>query len=280
MGILVEIDVAYAPALSGRADISRSIKTVCVVHDETSTGITNDIPAIRGVLDETQHPTLLMVDTVSGLGSIDYRHYKWNVDVSIAGSQNGLMLTPGLGLTAVSTKALAALKHARLPRSYWDWEPMLQTNENGFWPSTPSTKLLFGLEESPDMLADKGLTHIIGRHERVARTTRAAVDASDLETVCLDPDRHSPAHRSWPRSCYPKASTPMPFRAQVLRRFDMSLGAGLASSRAAPSGWPLRLVQRPDAAQRTRRHPDGLRCSAQGRRHRSGIGHPSSRGGR
>lgn len=207
-----------------RADASRSIKAVCVVHNETSTGITNDIPAVRAVIDEAEHPALLMVDTVSGLGSIDYRHDDWNVDVSIAGSQKGLMLPPGLGFTAVSEKALAASRSSRSPRSYWDWAPMLTANERGSWPTTPSTNLLYGLEVSLDMLAEEGRDAVFQRHERLGRATRAAVEAWGLETVCLDSDRHSPVVTAVMAPDGVDADT---VRGIVLKRFDMSLGAGL-----------------------------------------------------
>jgi alanine-glyoxylate transaminase / serine-glyoxylate transaminase / serine-pyruvate transaminase len=207
-----------------RADTSRSIKAVCVVHNETSTGITNDIPAIRAVMDEAEHPALLMVDTVSGLGSIEYRHDDWRVDVSVAGSQKGLMLPPGLGFTAVSQKALEASRHSRSPRSYWDWAPMLVANERGSWPTTPSTNLLYGLEVSLDMLADEGMDAVFERHDRWGRATRAAVDAWGLETVCLDPERHSPVVTA---VMAPDGVDADALRDVVLRRFDMSLGAGL-----------------------------------------------------
>lgn len=207
-----------------RGDSSGAIKAVCVVHNETSTGILNDIPAVRAALDAANHPALLMVDTVSGLGSADYRHDEWGVDVSIAGSQKGLMLPPGLGFNAVSEKALAASKDARLPRSYWDWEAILNANERGFWPTTPSTNLLFGLDVALRMLREEGLPNVFERHERLARAARAAVRAWGLELTCLDDNAYSPIVTA---VMMPSGIDADSFRALVLDRFDMSLGTGL-----------------------------------------------------
>lgn len=222
-----------------QADSSHAIKAVCVVHNETSTGVRNNIPAIRAAIDAVDHPALLMVDTVSGLASADYRHDDWGVDVSIAGSQKGLMLPPGLGFNAVSAKALAASRQASLPRSFWDWQPILAANENGYWPTTPSTNLLFGLEVSLQMLAEEGLPAVFARHEHLGRATRAAVAAWGLELTCLDPDGYSPVVTAvmMPEGCDSNV-----LRALALERFDMSLGTGLGdlagrSFRIGHLGW-------------------------------------------
>jgi alanine-glyoxylate transaminase/serine-glyoxylate transaminase/serine-pyruvate transaminase len=205
-------------------DAAGAIKAVCVVHNETSTGILNDIPAVRAAIDAANHPALLMVDTVSGLASAEYRHDEWGVDVSIAGSQKGLMLPPGLGFNAISKKALAASKRAKMPRSYWDWEAIMDANERGFWPTTPSTNLLFGLEVALRMLREEGLHNVFERHERLARATRAAVRAWGLELTCLDEEAYSPIVTA---VMMPAGFDADEFRALVLDRFDMSLGTGL-----------------------------------------------------
>src|SRR5262252_11214376 len=168
-------------------DTAHTLKAVCVVHNETSTGATSDIAAVRRALDRTRHPALLLVDTISSLGSIDYRHDEWGVDVTVAGSQKGLMLPPGLSFNAISDKALAAAKKARLARTYWDWQAMLQANESGYFPYTPSTNLLFGLRESLSMLEEEGLPNVFLRHNRHAEATRIAVRGWGLEIVCEDP---------------------------------------------------------------------------------------------
>src|SRR5712692_8098265 len=174
-----------------RADAEKRIKAVGVVHNETSTGVTSRIAEVRHAIDAAGHPALLMVDTISSLASMDYRHDEWEVDVTIGGSQKGLMLPPGLGFNAVSERALAASKTARLPRSYWDWQPMLAQNANGFFPYTPATNLLYGLREALQMLREEGLENVIARHKRHGEATRRAVRAWGLEIVALDPKEYS-----------------------------------------------------------------------------------------
>jgi len=207
-----------------REDRNHAIRAVCVVHNETSSAVTNSIPAIRKALDRAGHPALLMVDIISSLGSMDYRHDEWGVDVAIAGSQKGLMLPPGLGFNAVSDKALAAQKSARLPRSYWDWQAMLGQNKIGFFPYTPATNLLYGLRESLKMLHEEGLENVFARHARHGEATRRAVEAWGLEVVCADPERHS---SSVTAVFMPPTSNADEFRKVVLENFNMSLGAGL-----------------------------------------------------
>jgi len=206
------------------ADREHAIKAVAVVHNETSTGVTSRIPDVRAALDRTRHPALLMVDTISSLASIDYRHDEWGVDVTVAGSQKGLMLPPGLAFNAVSAKALAASKRAKLPRSYWDWAEMLAVNPNGFFPYTPSTNLLFGLSAALDMLLDEGLGNVFGRHARLAEATRRAVRAWDLEILCADPELYSATLTA---VTMPDGHNADAFRNVVLEHFDMSLGQGL-----------------------------------------------------
>ena len=157
------------------ADSGHAIKAVCVVHNETSTGVTSRVAEVRAAMDRAGHPALLLVDTISSLGSIDYRHDEWGVDVTVSGSQKGLMLPPGLGFNAVSDKALAASRTAGLQRSYWDWEPILEANQRGYWPYTPATNLLYGLRESLRILDEEGLPQVFARHQRHAEATRAAV---------------------------------------------------------------------------------------------------------
>lgn len=205
-------------------DRGREIKAVCVVHNETSTGVTSDIAAVRRAMDAAGHPALLLVDTISGLGSADYRHDEWGVDVTVSGSQKGLMLPPGLGFNAVSDKALEASRTAGFPRSYWDWEPILKSNETGFWPTTPSTNLLFGLDVVLRMLEEEGLPNVFARHQRLARATRAAVRAWGLEILCLDEDLYSPVLTA---AVMPEGHSADAFRKKVLETFDMSLGSGL-----------------------------------------------------
>jgi len=205
-------------------DAGRAIKAVCVVHNETSTGVTSDIAAVRKAIDGAGHPALLMVDTISSLGSIDYRHDEWGVDVTVAGSQKGLMLPPGLAFNAVSAKALAAADSARLPRSYWDWREMLVANERGYFPYTPATNLLYGLHEALAMLREEGLPQVYARHCRHGQATRLAVQAWDLELLSLDPAAHSPALTA---VMMPAGQGADAFRKVVLDRFDMSLGQGL-----------------------------------------------------
>lgn len=205
-------------------DTDHTIKAVCCVHNETSTGVTSDIRAVREAIDAAGHPALLMVDTISGLGSADYRHDEWGVDVTISGSQKGLMLPPGLGFNAVSDKAIEASRRGGMPRSYWDWEPILAANKNGFWPTTPSTNLLFGLEVALQMLEEEGMENVLARHGRLAAATRAAVTAWGLEILCLDERYYSPVLTA---VVMPEGHDADAFRKLVLERFDMSLGSGL-----------------------------------------------------
>ena len=200
------------------------IRAVCVVHNETSTGVTSDIPAIRAALDDAGHPALLLVDTVSSLGSIEYRHGEWGVDVTVCGSQKGLMLPPGLGFNAISGKALAASHDAGTPRSYWDWQDMLSANERGFFPYTPATNLLFGLREALAMLLEAGLESVIARHARHGAAARNAVGAWGLELVCRDPAQGSNALTA---VLMPEGHDADAFRQVVLENFDMALGNGL-----------------------------------------------------
>jgi alanine-glyoxylate transaminase/serine-glyoxylate transaminase/serine-pyruvate transaminase len=206
------------------ADTGHQIKAVCVVHNETSTGVTSRVPEVRAAMDDANHPALLLVDTISSLASIDYRHDEWGVDVTVSGSQKGLMLPPGLGFNAVSEKALAASRTARLPRSYWDWEPIIAANANGFWPYTPATNLLYGLKVALRMLADEGLPNVFARHARHAAATREAVRAWGLEVLCADEREHS---GSLTAVLVPDGHDADEVRRVALDRFDMSLGAGL-----------------------------------------------------
>jgi alanine-glyoxylate transaminase / serine-glyoxylate transaminase / serine-pyruvate transaminase len=207
------------------ADPEHQIKAVCVVHNETSTGVASRIPEIRAAIDRAKHPALLMVDTISSLASIDYRHDEWGVDVTVAGSQKGLMLPPGLGFNAVSKKALLAAKTAKLPRSYWDWEVMRETHRTGFFPYTPSTNLLYGLREALQMLLDEeGLPAVFRRHARHAEATRRAVAAWGLEVLCRDPREHS---NSLTAVLVPDGFDADRLREIILDLYDMSLGTGL-----------------------------------------------------
>ena len=215
------------PAIVGERladDRSHAVKAVAVVHNETSTGVASRIRAIRDAMDEAKHPALLLVDTISSLGSIDYRHDEWRVDVTVAGSQKGLMLPPGLGFNAVSAKALAAAPRARLPRAYWDWQPMLRDNAAGFFPYTPATNLLYGLREALRMLDEQGLANVFARHDRFAEATRRAVRAWRLEVLCAEPREYS---SSLTAVVMPAGHDADAFRKIALERFDMSLGTGL-----------------------------------------------------
>jgi alanine-glyoxylate transaminase/serine-glyoxylate transaminase/serine-pyruvate transaminase len=207
-----------------REDAGHSIKGVCVVHNETSTGVTSQIGEVRKAIDAAGHSALLLVDTVSGLACADYRHDEWDVDVSISGSQKGLMLPPGLGFNAVSEKALAFARKAETARQFWSWEEMIPHNERGFFPSTPATNLLYGLDVAIDMLNEEGLDHVFARHKRYGEATRRAVAAWGLETICLDPRLHSPVLTG---VMLPEGRDADRFRTLALDRFDMSLGAGL-----------------------------------------------------
>ncbi len=205
-------------------DTSQAIKAVAVVHNETSTGVTTRVPEVRKAIDRARHPALLLVDTISSLASIDYRHDAWGVDVTVGGSQKGLMLPPGLGFNAVSARALAASKTARLPRSYWDWQEMLKPNAAGFFPYTPATNLLYGLREALRMLQEEGLSQVFARHTRLAEATRAAARGWGLEIVPLDP---SEASDSLTAVFLPPGHDADAFRKITLERWDLSLGAGL-----------------------------------------------------
>jgi alanine-glyoxylate transaminase/serine-glyoxylate transaminase/serine-pyruvate transaminase len=205
-------------------DRAHSYKAVLVVHNETSTGVTTRIPAIREAIDRTGHPALFMVDTISSLASLDYRHDEWGVDVTVAGSQKGLMLPPGISFNAVSDKALAASKHARLPRAYWRWDETIAMNRQGYFPSTPATNLLYGLHEAIAMLREEGLPAVFARHQRHAEATRRAVRAWGLEILCRSPAEYS---GSLTGVMMPEGHDADAFRRDVLARFDMSLGTGL-----------------------------------------------------
>ena len=206
-------------------DATRAIKAVMVVHNETSTGVLSRIPDIRAAMDRADHPALLLVDTISSLGSADYRHDEWGVDVTVSCSQKGLMLPPGLGFNAISDKALEASRHNTMPRSYWDWQEMLKPNANGFFPSTPATSLLYGLRESIAMLLEEGLERVFARHRRLAAATRAAVNAWGLEILCLEPAEYSPVLTA---VIMPAGHDADAFRKIVLERYNMSLGSGLS----------------------------------------------------
>ena len=205
-------------------DKDHAIKAVCVVHNETSTGVVSNVAAVRAAMDAASHPALLFVDTISSLASVDYHHDEWGVDVTIGCSQKGLMLPPGLGFNAVSEKALAAGEKTGLPRSYWDWQGMLSNNANGFFPYTPSTNLLYGLDEALNMLLEEGLDNVFARHNRMAEATRRAVRAWGLEILCLDPEEYSPVLTA---VLMPEGQDADALRAVILDRFDMSLGTGL-----------------------------------------------------
>lgn len=208
-----------------RADSDKRIKAVCVVHNETSTGVVSRIPEIRKSIDAAGHPALFMVDTISSLASLDYRHDEWGVDVTVAGSQKGLMLPPGLSFNCISQKALAGSKSARLPRSYWAWDEMLAHGRNGYFPYTPATNLLYGLREALKMLLDEeGLEAVFARHQRHGEATRRAVRAWGLEVLALDPREYS---GSLTAVLLPAGHDADRVRKTILEAFDMSLGTGL-----------------------------------------------------
>ncbi len=207
-----------------RADAGHEIRAVAVVHNETSTGVTSDIAAVRAAIDAANHPALLLVDTISSLGSVEFQHDEWGVDVTVAGSQKGLMLPPGLSFNAVSEKARAAAKSARLPRAFWEWEEILAANENGFFPYTPATNMLQGLRVALDMLAREGMDAVFARHKRAAAATRAAVAHWGLETQCRVDAEHSP---SLTAVRLPEGHSADALRAEILERSNMSLGNGL-----------------------------------------------------
>jgi alanine-glyoxylate transaminase/serine-glyoxylate transaminase/serine-pyruvate transaminase len=205
-------------------DREHKIKSVNVVHNETSTGVTSRIAEIRRAIDRAGHPALLMVDTISSLGSIDYLHDAWGVDVTVGCSQKGLMLPPGLGFNAISAKALAAAKTAKLPRSYWGWEEMIAANQGGFFPSSPATNLLYGLREALHLLTEEGLDNVFARHIRHGEATRRAVRAWGLEILCLNPEEYSPVLTT---VLMPGGKGADAYRDAVLDKFNMSLGSGL-----------------------------------------------------
>ena len=207
-----------------RQDSAHRIKAVCVVHNETSTGVTSDIAAVRRAIDAAGHPALLMVDTISGLASADFRHDEWGVDVTVSGSQKGLMLPPGISFNALSPKALAASRSAKLPKAFWAWDEIVEMNKGGYWPYTPNTNLLYGLAEALDMLLEQGLPVVFARHRRWGEGVRTAVRAWGLPTQCADERVHSPVLTG--------VVTPPGVDADALRRlihdrFDLSLGTGL-----------------------------------------------------
>ena len=207
-----------------KADTGHAIKAVCVVHNETSTGVTSNIAAVRRAIDAAKHPALLLVDTISGLASADYRHDEWGVDVSISGSQKGLMLPPGISFNAVSAKALDASKKATLPRAFWAWDEIIEMNKTGFWPSTPNTNLLYALNEACDMLLEHGLEAVFARHQRWAVGVRAAVKAWGLQIQCADPTVYSPVLTG---VMTPEGIDADAVRKIIYERFDCSLGTGL-----------------------------------------------------
>jgi alanine-glyoxylate transaminase/serine-glyoxylate transaminase/serine-pyruvate transaminase len=206
------------------ADSRQTVKAVVVVHNETSTGVASRIPELRRVMNRLRHPAVLLVDAISSLGSIEYRMDEWEVDVTVCGSQKGLMVPPGLGFNAISEKALAANKNAKLPRSYWDWQDMLKQNQAGFFPYTPATNLLFGLREALKMMKEEGFANIFRRHIRHGEATRAAVQAWGLEIVCEEPLEYS---NSMTAIFTPEGHDADRLRKLILENFDMSLGAGL-----------------------------------------------------
>jgi alanine-glyoxylate transaminase / serine-glyoxylate transaminase / serine-pyruvate transaminase len=207
-----------------RGDRDHKIKAVCVVHNETSTGVLSDIPAVRAALDASKHPALLMVDTISSLACADYRHDEWGVDVTISGSQKGLMLPPGIGFNAISPRALEATRTATLPRAYFAWDEILEMNKDGYWPYTPNTNLLYGLAEALDMLASEGLENVFARHQRWGAAVRAAVSAWGLPIQCADPSVYSPVLTG---VITPVGTDADALRRLIYERFDLSLGTGL-----------------------------------------------------
>jgi alanine-glyoxylate transaminase/serine-glyoxylate transaminase/serine-pyruvate transaminase len=211
-----------------RKDTGHTIKAVCVVHNETSTGVTSNIPAVRRAIDAAGHPALLLVDTISGLACADYQHDAWGVDVTISGSQKGLMLPPGISFNALSDNAIAASKTSNLPKSFWAWDEILEANKNGYWPYTPNTNLLYGLNEALDMLLEEGLEQVIARHQRWAVGVRTAVEAWGLEVQCQEPDVYSPVLTG---VVMPDGVDADAVRRLIYERFDLSLGMGLGKSK-------------------------------------------------
>lgn len=209
-------------------DSAGAIAAVAMVHSETSTGVANDVAGVRRAMDRAGHSALFLVDTVSSLAALDYRHDEWGVDVTVCGSQKGLMLPPGLSFNAVSPKALAAAQNARLPNAYWDWSPILEFNKRGFFPYTPATNLLFGLDVALNRLLEEGLEQVFARHARLAEATRRAVEAWGLEIYCRDPARYS---NSLTAVLMPEGHDADALRSAIFERFDMSLGTGLGQVR-------------------------------------------------
>ena len=251
-------------------DRAHTIKAVMVVHNETSTGVTSRIAEIRKAIDTANHPALFLVDTISSLGSIDYWHDEWGVDVTVSCSQKGLMLPPGLGFNAVSDKARAASKTNASPRSYWDWADIIKANERGYWPYTPATNLLYGLKEAIAMLLEEGLDQVFARHQRHAAATRAAVRAWGLEILCEDPREYSGILTA---VMMPDGTGADRFRQVVLDNYDMSLGAGLTKARrqGVPDR-PSRPLQRS--------HADGNAVGGRNGSERCGCSAPGGRRGR
>ena len=208
-----------------KEDTEKKIKAVCAVHNETSTGVTSRIGEIRKAMDNADHPALLFVDTISSLGSIDYRHEEWKVDVTVGGSQKGLLLPPGLSFNAISSKALDSYNNSDLPKSYWDWEPMIENNKKGYFPYTPATNLLYGLDEAINILTEEGLENVFNRHKLFAEATRIAVNAWGLEILCKNPDEYS---SSLTAVLVPEGHDADSLRKIILDDFNMSLGTGLA----------------------------------------------------
>ncbi|MGR3499378.1 MAG: pyridoxal-phosphate-dependent aminotransferase family protein [Limimaricola soesokkakensis] len=208
-----------------REDKGHEIKAVCVVHNETSTGSVSPIAAIRRAIDAAGHPALFMVDTISGLASIDYRHDEWGVDVTVSGSQKGLMLPPGLSFNAISEKAIEASKRSGLPKSYWAWDDMMGPNDKGYFPYTPATNLLYGLNEAIAMLKEEGLANVFARHARHGEATRAAVKAWGLEVLCARPEDYSGVLTA---VVMPEGHSADGFRATALENYDISFGNGLS----------------------------------------------------
>ena len=207
-----------------KEDTDHEIKAVCMVHNETSTGVTSRVRLVRDAIDRAKHPALFMVDTISGLASADYRHDEWGVDVTVAGSQKGLMLPPGLSFNCVSPKAQEVSKTAKLPKSYWAWDEMIKMNKTGYFPYTPATNLLYGLKEAIAMLEEEGLENVFARHARFGEATRRCVRAWGLEVLCLEPKEYSPVLTA---VVMPEGHSADNFRKVVLEAFDMSLGNGL-----------------------------------------------------
>ena len=208
-----------------KEDTEKKIKAVCAVHNETSTGVTSRIGEIRKAMDNANHPALLFVDTISSLGSIDYKHEEWKVDVTVGGSQKGLLLPPGLSFNGISSKALDAYKNSNLPKSYWDWEPMIENNKKGYFPYTPATNLLYGLDEAINILTEEGLENVFERHNRFAEATRIAVNAWGLEILCKNPEEYS---SSLTAVLVPDGHDADSLRKIILDDYNMSLGTGLA----------------------------------------------------